>query len=241
VPMLPRIANFDDLDPLRLEGEVDVVFVPPGSALPGDAGLVILPGTKSTIADLAMLRAEGWDVDIAAHVRRGGRVVGLCGGYQMLGRTIADPAGIEGPPGTVAGLGLLAVDTVLEAGKVTRPAHGVDRATGAPVAGYEIHLGRTDGPDTARPMLALASGPDGATSPDGRIAGTYLHGLFAGDAFRAAFLAGFGARASLAYEATIEAALDRLADHLAAHLDVEALLAIAVSRQASDTAAASMA
>jgi len=231
VPMLPRIANFDDLDPLRLEPEVAVDFVARGRALPGDADLVVLPGTKSTIADLAVVRAEGWDIDLAAHVRRGGRVLGLCGGYQMLGRTIFDPDGIEGPAGRTDGLGLLAVDTVLAADKVTRPMAGTDRATGAPVAGYEIHLGRTEGPDAARPMLDLDRGPDGAVSPDGRIAGTYLHGLFTGDAFRAAFLAGFGAAATIAYESRIDAALNALADHLAAHVDVAAILAIAEGRR----------
>ena len=231
VPMLPRIANFDDLDPLKQEPAVDVVFVPRGSALPGDAALVVLPGSKATIADLGVLRAEGWDVDIASHVRRGGRVLGLCGGYQMLGRTIADPDGIEGPPGTVAGLGLLAVDTVLTADKVTRPAAGVEVASGLEVAGYEIHLGRTEGPDCARPFAVLAGRPDGATSADGLVAGTYLHGAFAGDAVRAAFLARLGVPSELSYEAGIEATLDALADHLSEHIDTERLLAIARERQ----------
>ena len=202
-PALPRIANFDDLDPLRLEPDVSVVIVQPGEPLPGDADLVLLPGSKSTIADLAFLRAQGWDIDILAHRRRGGSVLGLCGGYQMLGRTIADPDGIEGPPGTVAGLGLLDVETVLGADKTTvagRRARHV--ATGEPVAGYEIHLGRTTGPDCARPMLDLGGRADGATSPDGLVAGTYVHGLFAADAFRRAFLAALGAPPSaLRYEA----------------------------------------
>jgi adenosylcobyric acid synthase len=237
VPMLPRIANFDDLDPLKQEPAVEVVFVPRGTALPGDAALVVLPGSKATIADLAALRTEGWDVDLLAHARRGGRVLGLCGGYQMLGRTIADPDGIEGPPGTVAGLGLLAVDTVLTADKVTRPAAGTEAASGLEVAGYEIHLGRTDGPDCARPFAVLAGRPDGATSADGRIAGTYLHGAFAGDAVRAAFLARLGAPSALAYEAGIEATLDTLADHLAAHVDTERLLQIARARQADSASA----
>ena len=240
VPMLPRIANFDDLDPLKQEPAVDVVFVPRGSPLPGDAALVVLPGSKATIADLAVLRAEGWDVDLAAHVRRGGRVLGLCGGYQMLGRSIADPDGIEGPPGVVAGLGLLAVDTVLTADKVTRPASGVEVASGLPVTGYEIHLGRTDGPDCARPFAMLAGRPDGATSADGLVAGTYLHGAFAGDDVRAAFLARLGVPSELSYEAGIDATLDALADHLAEHVDTERLLSIARERQ-TDSASATAA
>jgi len=240
VPMLPRIANFDDLDPLKQEPAVDVVFVPRGTALPGDAALVVLPGSKATIADLAVLRAEGWDVDIAAHVRRGGRVLGLCGGYQMLGRSIADPDGIEGPPGVVEGLGLLAVDTVLTADKVTRPASGVEVASGLPVTGYEIHLGRTEGPDCARPFALLGGRPDGATSADGLVAGTYLHGAFAGDDVRAAFLARLGVSSELSYEAGIEATLDALADHLAEHVHTERLLAIARERQ-TDSASATAA
>jgi adenosylcobyric acid synthase len=231
VPHLPRIANFDDLDPLRLEPAVDLEIVPPGRPLPGDAGLVLLPGSKSTIADLEALKREGWDIDIAAHRRRGGCVLGLCGGYQMLGRTISDPDGVEGRPCNAPGLGLLAVDTVLSPGKTTRPASGTHCATGAPVCGYEIHMGRTSGPDCARPFAELGGLADGAQSADGRVAGTYLHGLFAGDAFRAAFLAALGAPAGPAgYEAAVEAALDGWAAHLATHLDLDALLAIARGR-----------
>jgi len=195
-PMLSRIANFDDLDPLRLEPAVSVEMIPPGRPLPADTDLVILPGTKSTRGDLAFLRAEGWDVDLAAHVRRGGGVLGLCGGYQMLGRRIADPEGIEGPPGADAGLGLLDVETVMDPEKRVERIAGRHVATGQPVDGYEIHLGRTKGPDCARPFLEVAGLPEGAASPDGRVAGTYVHGLFASDAFRAAFLlAGLGAPA----------------------------------------------
>ncbi len=232
VPVIARIANFDDLDPLGQEPEVELVFVRPGEALPGDADLVILPGSKSTIADLAFLRAEGWDIDLAAHLRRGGRVLGLCGGYQMLGRTIADPDGIEGPAGEVAGLGHLDVHTVLAGPKVTEPARGRHIASGAEIAGYEIHLGRTSGPDLARPLLRLTDGRmDGAASPDGRVQGCYVHGLFTADAFRRAYLAGFDAVSTLAYEAGIEIALDALANHVEAHLDLDAMLEIARSRR----------
>jgi adenosylcobyric acid synthase len=237
-PVIARIANFDDLDPLGQEPGVSLVLVRPGEPLPGDADLVILPGSKSTIADLAFFRAQGWDIDLAAHVRRGGHVFGLCGGYQMLGRGIADPDGIEGPPETVPGLGLLDVETVLTPEKITRPASGVHLASGAPVAGYEIHLGRTTGPDAARPVLTLDGRLDGASSPDGRVQGVYLHGLFASDAFRRVFLDRFGAASRLAYETRIEAALDVLADRLEAHLDLDRILAIARRRGPCARAAA---
>jgi len=230
VPVLSRIANFDDLDPLSQEPDVDLRLVPPGIPLPADAGLVILPGSKATIADLAFLRTQGWDIDLAAHVRRGGQVLGLCGGYQMLGRSISDPDGIEGLAGAVAGLGLLDVHTVLTGDKIVRPVTARHLASDEAVAGYEIHLGRTQGPDCDRPVLFLDGRPEGAASADGRIAGCYVHGLFGSDGFRRAFLAGFGRRSTLAYEAGVEATLDALADHCEAHLDVERILAIARSR-----------
>jgi adenosylcobyric acid synthase len=231
VPMLARIANFDDLDPLAMEPGVALRFVRPGEAIPAEANVVILPGSKSTLGDLAFLRAQGWDIDIVAHVRRGGHVLGLCGGYQMLGKSISDPDGLDGAPGCVAGLGLLDIETVMQGDKSTTLTHGVHCGSGLPVEGYEIHLGRSRGPDAARPMLRIGERHDGATSRDGRVQGTYLHGLFSSDAFRAAWLKGFGAASSLAYEARVEAALDALADHLEAHLDIDALLAIARRRQ----------
>ncbi|MGL4729252.1 MAG: cobyric acid synthase [Bosea sp. (in: a-proteobacteria)] len=230
VPMLARIANFDDLDPLTQEPDVEVCFVPPGEALPGDANLIIIPGSKATMADLSFLRAQGWDIDIAAHIRRGGHVLGLCGGYQMLGRMIADPDGIEGPAGSMAGLGLLDIETVLTGDKITRPVTARHIGSGEMISGYEIHLGRSTGPDCARPLLDIADRFDGASSADGRISGTYVHGLFAADGFRQQFLARFGRESRLAYNATVEATLDALADHCEAHLDVEAILAIARSR-----------
>jgi adenosylcobyric acid synthase len=231
VPRLPHIANFDDLDPLRAEPDLIVDIVPPGRPLPPDAALVLLPGSKATRADLAALRAQGWDIDIRAHVRRGGRVIGLCGGYQMLGRHLADPDGIEGPSGESEGLGLLDVDTVLTGDKTLTESVGIHVPSGRPVNGYEIHLGRTAGPDCARPLLRLGDRPDGAISADGRIAGCYLHGLFGADGFRAAFLATFGARASaMTFEASIDATLDRLADHVAGAVDLDRLLKIARAR-----------
>ena len=223
-PMLSRIANFDDLDPLAAEPSVRLSMVPPGRPLPGDADLIILPGTKSTLGDLSFLRAQGWDIDLAAHVRRGGRVLGICGGYQMLGRMIHDPGGHDGSPGSTPGLGLLEVETHMAPDK--RLSRVAGEALGRSIEGYEIHMGRTEGPDCARPF-AHVPGPDGATSPDGRIAGTYLHGLFAGDGFRDAWLEGLGRRSALDYGAGIEATLDRLATHLETHLDIARLFAMA--------------
>jgi adenosylcobyric acid synthase len=229
VPMLARIANFDDLDPLAAEPQVTLRFVRPGEPLPANADVVVLPGSKSTIGDLAFLRQQGWDIDLAAHVRRGGRVLGLCGGYQMLGRFIDDPEGIEGPPGRVAGLGLLDVTTVMTPDKATRPVSG-RHASGADVQGYEIHLGVTEGPDRARPVLTIEDRPDGAMSASGQVQGTYVHGLFASDAFRRAWLTELGSASQVSYEAKLEAALDALADHLERHLDLDRILAIARSR-----------
>ena len=224
VPLLPWIANFDDLDPLRAEPAVDVHMVARGRPLPV-CDLILLPGSKATIADLSALRSEGWDIDIAGHARRGGRVLGLCGGYQMLGRTVADPRGTEGPAGVAAGLGLLDVATVLDGDKRLTAVTGLLRD--APFDGYEMHIGQTEGHDRARPFATVAGRPEGAVSASGRVAGTYIHGLFASDTARAAWLSGLGAESDLAYEAGIEAALDRLAAHLEAHMDVDRLLTLA--------------
>ena len=228
VPVLPHIANFDDLDPLDAEPAIDLVRVRKGAALPGDADLVILPGSKATIADLAALRDAGFHIDIAAHLRRGGAVLGLCGGYQMLGRLIRDPAGIEGPPGACEGLGLLDVETTLSDEKRLEPVQGTS-ADGAPFAGYEMHMGATEGPDRARPFARLADGsPEGAVSADGGVIGTYVHGLFADDRQRAAWLARFAAGgASVAYEVQVDDTLNRLAEHLARHVDLDRLLTLA--------------
>ncbi len=227
VPCLPMIANFDDLDPLSAEPSVDLRLLRPGEALP-DCDLVILPGSKSTLADLAALRATGWDIDLAAHIRRGGRVLGLCGGYQMLGRSVADPDGIEGPAGAAPGLGLLDVETVLEPRKQLREISGC-LLSGEAVRGYEMHMGRTDGPDRARPFLRLEDGrPEGAISQNGQVIGTYLHGMLASNAARSALLRGWGGVASdQNYEAGVEAALDALAAHLETHINVDRLLSLA--------------
>jgi adenosylcobyric acid synthase len=232
VPRLPNIANFDDLDPLLAETGVAVTIVRPGTPLPRNADLVLLPGSKATIADLAAFRAEGWDIDLRAHRRAGGRVLGLCGGYQMLGSRIADPEGIEGPPGAVAGLGLLDVETIIAGDKRLTERQGSDRISGLPVSGYEIHIGRTAGPGTERPLLILDGRNEGAVSPDGLVAGCYLHGLFGADAWRRHYLAGLGGVPDplLDHAATVEAALDGLAAHLEAHLDLDRLLEIANGR-----------
>ncbi len=223
----PRIANFDDFDPLRLEENVDLVFVRPGEPIPGDASLVILPGSKATIADLAALREVGWDIDLKAHLRRGGHILGICGGYQMLGRHVADPDGIEGPPANVEGLGLLDVETALEGDKVLVEVSGETAQERVPFNGYEMHIGRTTG--TARPLLTLGNGrPDGAVSPDGRVGGCYIHGLLADDRQRRHWLQRLGAHGSaLAYESDVEATLDLLADHIEKHVDCDRLLALA--------------
>ena len=225
---LSRIANFDDLDPLKAEPGVEVVMVRAGEPVPADTVLVIIPGSKSTRGDLAYLRAQGWDIDLLAHHRRGGRILGICGGYQMLGTMIADPDGIEGSAGRTPGLGLLDVTTLMTADKRLTRTEAVHVATGQPITAYEIHIGRSAGPDCARPFARIDSRHEGATSADGRVMGSYLHGMFAGDAFRAAFLRDLGVDAAQrSHGAGIEATLDALAAHLEAHLDVGGLLALA--------------
>jgi adenosylcobyric acid synthase len=224
VPMLARIANFDDFDPLRMEPSVRLVFVRPGEPLP-IADLVILPGSKATVADLKFFREQGWEIDLLAHARRGGRVLGVCGGYQMLGKSVSDPHGMEGPPDEIGGLGLLDVATMLTGEKTLSQVAGVCLMNGAPFRGYEMHVGETKGLDCARPLVRFADGRlDGASSADGRVAGAYVHGLFADDRQRAAWLALLGTTTGINYEATIESTLDALADHCEAHLDLEAIL-----------------
>lgn len=226
---LSRISNFDDFDPLAAEEGVDFAFVPPGQPIPGDADLVIIPGTKATIADLAFLRAQGWDVDILAHVRRGGSVLGICGGYQMLGCGVSDPLGVESSPEEESrGLGLLAVDTVLGDEKELRR-FSSKTEEGIVVDGYEMHMGVTTGRDAGRPMFWLDGKPEGAVSADGKTRGCYVHGLFTSDEYRARCLSAFrgGHVNSLAYDRMVEETLDELANHAEENLDVEALGGIA--------------
>jgi adenosylcobyric acid synthase len=229
VPQLPRLSNLDDLDPLAQEADVRLVIVEPGRPIGADADLVLLPGSKSTISDLAFLRAQGWDIDIRAHVRRGGRVLGLCGGFQMLGQRIADPLGLEGSPQEIDGLGLLDVATEFGRHKTIRETAAVDARDGMPLRGYEIHLGRTVGPGLDRPLIRINGKPDGAVSPDGRVAGCYLHGLLANDCWRADYLRFLHpeVRSSIDAEQRIESALDALAAHLEACLDLDRLLSAA--------------
>ena len=234
VPVLRRIANFDDLDPLAGEDDVALTLVEAGDPIPGDADMVLLPGSKSTISDLAFLREQGWDIDIAAHVRRGGRVLGLCGGYQMLGKVIDDPHGVEGPAGAAPGLGLLAVETVLAGDKTLTSVEAESVGYGTSVRGYEIHMGRTSGADCDRPMLRIDDRHDGAISESGQVMGSYLHGLFADDGFRRAFLDDLaqqrgrsGAFGRIDFDARIESVLDDLARHMATNLDMDALADIA--------------
>ncbi|WP_062345651.1 cobyric acid synthase [Novosphingobium sp. CCH12-A3] len=226
-PILPRISNFDDLDPLKLEDGVELHMVPPGQPIPAEAALVILPGSKATIADLAALRAEGWDIDVLAHHRRGGMILGICGGYQMLGRGIADPDGLEGPASTTRGLGLLDVETTLHAHKALRSVSGI--AMGAPFHGYEMHMGRTSGPGTQRPFAMLSDGRcDGAINAAGTVFGSYVHGLLADAEQRRALLSRMDVKAGgMNYGFSVEAALNEIAAALEEHLDIDALVALA--------------
>ena len=229
VPMLDRIANFDDLDPLKAEPDVEVVMVRAGEAIPADAGLIILPGTKSTIGDLKRLRENGWGAQIHDHVKRGGHVIGICGGYQMLGQKIIDPEHIDGDIAQAEGLGLLQIETVMKAEKTLGQVQGTAVAYGVPVDGYEIHCGVSHGPDCARPFALVDGRSDGAVSADGRIFGTYLHGLFASDSFRAKLLAELGVHGvGFNYRASVDDALNELAENLEQFIDVDALLQLSL-------------
>jgi adenosylcobyric acid synthase len=226
VPRLSRIANFDDLDPLIAEPDVDVLIIEPGSVIPADVDIILIPGSKATLSDLKDLRQHGWDIDILAHHRRGGMVIGICGGYQMLGKRIEDPNGIEGVPGGADGLGLLDITTIMTAQKNLQKVSGVEQSSNTPVIGYEMHIGDTSGPDAERPWLVLDDNrPDGARTIDGGVKGAYVHGLFASDKFRHSFLNEVRSdRYSVSsYEADVEAALDQLATALEKTLYIDGL------------------
>ena len=225
VPVLPRISNHTDFDPLRLHPQVDLQFVGPGQAIPA-ADLIILPGSKSVRSDLAYLRANGWDTAIARHLRYDGKVLGICGGLQMLGEQVHDPLGLEGPEGSSDGLGLLAFSTTLEAEKQLRNVHGRLVLEEAPVSGYEIHAGVTRGAALAQPAVRLDDGrSDGACSDDGQILGTYLHGLFETPAACSAVLrwAGLQDVQEVDYHGLRERDIERLADLVEQHLDTRLL------------------
>jgi adenosylcobyric acid synthase len=226
-PILPRISNFDDLDPLKLETGVELVMVAPGRPIPAEAALIVLPGSKATIADLGALRAEGWDIDILAHHRRGRAILGLCGGYQMLGRRVSDPDGIEGPAGSVDGLGLLDVETRLSPAKTLRRVEGT--ALDARFEGYEMHMGETAGVDTACSFARFDDGrADGAIDAGGTVMGSYVHGVLASADLRRALLARLGVEGGgRDYAASVDAALDEIAGQLERHVDVDALIALA--------------
>ena len=228
VPVLPRISNHTDFDPLRLHPQVDLQFVGPGQPVP-PADLIILPGSKSVRADLTWLRANGWEAAIQKHLRYGGKLLGICGGLQMLGTRIVDPLGLEGPAGESEALGLLDFDTVLEADKQLRNVTGRLLPGGVPVSGYEIHAGVSSGPALEQPAVQLDDGRcDGAISADGQVLGTYLHGLFEGPEACAALLrwAGLDAVETVDYHALRERDIERLADLVETHLDTARLRAL---------------
>ncbi|WP_025899671.1 cobyric acid synthase [Sneathiella glossodoripedis] len=229
VPIFSRIANFDDFDPLRSEPGVKLIMVSAGEPIPGNSDLVILPGSKSTIADMRFLKDQGWDIDIKAHLRRGGKLLGICGGYQMLGKVIRDPDGIEGSTRKIEGLGLLDFETTMSGNKKLLQENGTHIPSQCVVNGYHMHLGECRGEALKHPFLRLQSGPDGCQSADGSIMGTYLHGLFANDEFRLSFLNELKphTRRVRHFETEIENTLDQLSQHLEKHLDIDRMLEIA--------------
>lgn len=227
VPVLSRIANFDDFDPFKAEPEVELVFVRPGQRLPDDAGLVIVPGSKSTISDLADFRRQGWDADLKAHHRRGGRIIGICGGYQMLGQSVRDPQGLDGGETLAEGLGFLDIETEMAPEKTVRNTDARSAVYDVALSGYEIHLGVSQGADCARPMAVIDGRPDGAVSSDGKVSGTYLHGLFDSDSYRAKLLAEFGIRGGETnFRLDVDRALDEIADDLDRLVGFERLMNI---------------
>ena len=228
VPVFPRISNHTDFDPLRHHPQVDLQYVGPGMT-PPPADLVILPGSKSVRADLDWLRQNGWVEYLERHLRYGGKVIGICGGFQMLGRTIADPLGLEGPSGASPGLRWLDFETVLAAEKQLRNTQGVLAFGDAALRGYEIHAGVSRGKALEKPLTVLeGTRPDGAISDDGCVLGTYVHGLFeAPDACEALLKwAGLRDPQRVDYMTVRERAIERIADSVAAHLDMSRILGL---------------
>jgi adenosylcobyric acid synthase len=213
VPSLPRMSNHTDFDALRAHPDVDLRFVREGEPIP-PADLIILPGSKNTRRDLAWLEAQGWPAHIARHLRYGGKVMGICGGFQMLGRSVCDPHGVEGAAGESSGLGLLEMSTTLTQEKKLEQVAGECVFADAGVAGYEIHMGVSDGAALERPAFRIGGRPEGALSPDGQVLGTYLHGAFDTPQACKALLgwAGLSSDNTVDTAALREASLERLAD-----------------------------
>ena len=226
---LNRIANFDDLDPMRLHPDVSFSMIRPGVPIPGDAGLVIVPGSKSTRSDLEFIRNNGWDIDLHAHIRRGGSVLGICGGFQILGRSIHDPDGVDGMPGMSEGLGFLDIETMMHPDKRVATVTASDPDRTLVFNAYEIHMGRSCGIDCNRPFAMVQRGrygwqPEGARSACGKVHGTYLHGLFSDNAFRKHYLDGMcpGTR-TFDYLQSVDKTLDLLAGHISRHVDINGI------------------
>ncbi|MEP3247387.1 MAG: cobyric acid synthase [Sneathiella sp.] len=228
VPVLPRISNFDDLDPLIAEPAVAVHMIKPGHPLPSGMDLIILPGSKATLADMNFLVQQGWDIDIKSHIRQGGSVFGICGGFQILGTDLFDPEGFEGPERAVKGLGLLDFKTTLTGSKKLLEESGREYLTNATLTGYHMHLGRCEGPAMNSPFATLSSGPDGVLSANRKIMGTYLHGVFASDNFRNNLINRFNNSIEVLedFETSVENTLDALAAHLENHLDLNSMLEV---------------
>ncbi len=229
VPKLAYISNYDDFDPLIAEPDVDLKFINRGEVLPSNADIIILPGSKTTIPDLADLRLQGWDIDILGHVRRGGAVFGICAGFQMLGNCIKDPENLESDLTSIKGLGLLNVKTEISSDKELVEVMAISSQGFGEFQGYEMHAGKTNGADCDRPFGLISNRNMGAVSRDGKVSGCYVHGLFANDAFRHAFLFSVRERdvSDLAYELQVEESLDAIAEAFEKAIDIDQLLATA--------------
>lgn len=224
-PMLSRMANFDDADPLRMDPNVDFQWVTPGKSIPRDVEVIMLFGTKSTLAELDFIKEQGWDIDILAHSRAGGNIFGICGGYQILGQSISDEAGFDGLKGTKDGLGLLNIQTQMLPKKTVKPVSAICPFSKTDVAGYEIHAGQTTGHDCALPLLTIDGKPEGSVSANGKVSGSYVHGLFASDAYRKFWIERWGqlVTSEISYNQTVNDTLDQLAFDLESALDIDAI------------------
>ena len=227
---LGRIANFDDFDPLKIDNRLSVKIIEPNQVIPPDSNLIILPGTKSTITDLEFLRSQGWDIDIKAHVRRGGFVLGVCGGYQMLGKEIIDDGGFDGKASRIEGLNLLDIVTRMGKEKNLGKKHFISFVNEKKINGYEIHLGKTEGLDCKKPFAKAGDKLDGAISNNGKVMGTYIHGLFSEDDFRKSFFSKLSNQkmaSNTSYHQNVNRVLDDFVEVLEKSLDVENIFSIA--------------